>query len=363
MAVEGGGGGSSAPVVVLEFGGGALRSGWASAGAAGAAPRAMPAVVAKAKGERKPFVGDQLSACADVSQLVLRRAHEGGIVTNWEMLRQLWERALLLPAGNVPAGGAKRKDGALTKVDVGAATLLVSEPVLDLPACQASLAELAMKTFGFAAVAAVPAALMAHYGAVRQGAVAAAAGHTPPHTAAETRCSLVVDAGFSATHAVPVFGDRIVRAAVRRANVGGKTMTNYLKELVSYRAVNMMDEYYIIDDVKEKLCFVSADVREDLLLSKKGPGGRLSPYRATYVLPDGVHVSRGFVKPSETAAQRKKVDAALAGLSEEDAAAALKAATLAGGGAEPARGGGAGGKKAYEEQSLVLNNERFAGAW
>ena len=65
--------------------------------------------------------------------------------------------------------------------------------------------------------------------------------------------------GFSFAHVTPVFDGRVVRAAVRRVNLGGKALTNYLKELVSYRQWNMMDEYFLVDDVKEKLCYVASD--------------------------------------------------------------------------------------------------------
>jgi actin-related protein 6 len=43
---------------------------------------------------------------------------------------------------------------------------------------------------------------------------------------------------------------QLVTATVRRVNLGGKALTNYLKELVSYRQWNMMDEYVLMDDVK-----------------------------------------------------------------------------------------------------------------
>lgn len=47
----------------------------------------------------------------------------------------------------------------------------------------------------------------------------------------------MVDAGFSFTHAVPVFDWRVLAAGVRRIDLGGKALTNYMKELVSYRWV------------------------------------------------------------------------------------------------------------------------------
>ena len=37
----------------------------------------------------------------------------------------------------------------------------------------------------------------------------------------------------------------------KRVNIGGKLLTNYLKEVVSYRQWNMMDEFKIIDQVRK----------------------------------------------------------------------------------------------------------------
>ena len=48
-------------------------------------------------------------------------------------------------------------------------------------------------------------------------------------------CALVVDSGFSFTHAVPLFHGKPLSYAIRRVNVGGKLLTNLLKETVSYR--------------------------------------------------------------------------------------------------------------------------------
>lgn len=48
-------------------------------------------------------------------------------------------------------------------------------------------------------------------------------------------CGLVVDCGFSATSIVPVFDGNVLLTGVKRINIGGKALTNHLKELVSYR--------------------------------------------------------------------------------------------------------------------------------
>ena len=54
--------------------------------------------------------------------------------------------------------------------------------------------------------------------------------------------SLIADSGFSFTHAVPVFSHQPINYGIRRLNVGGKLLTNLLKETVSFRHYNMMDE-------------------------------------------------------------------------------------------------------------------------
>lgn len=105
---------------------------------------------------------------------------------------------------------------------------------------------------------------------------------------------LVVDAGFSFTHAVPLFDGGLIDEGVRRINFGGKTMTNHFKELVSYRSLHLMEETYFVAGVKDALCFVSRDVAADLALAKQ-PGWK-SPYRRDFVIPDGVRNLRGFVR-------------------------------------------------------------------
>ena len=101
-------------------------------------------------------------------------------------------------------------------------------------------------------------------------------------TGSQPECMLIVDSGFSFTHVVPILSGRIIWKAVKRyarvllpytcfptrgksrLDVGGKLLTNQLKELVSFRQWNMMDETYIMNQVKESCCFVSLDVARDL---------------------------------------------------------------------------------------------------
>jgi Actin len=127
-------------------------------------------------------------------------------------------------------------------------------------------------------------------------------------------------------------------AKCKRVNVGGKLLTNYLKEVVSYRQWNMMDEFKIIDQVsadgerhlfvviqievvhyitaanaslprclflckvKEDLCYVSKDFNGELLKSKRKAGSDLSidafgeHLKKYFALPDYQSIMKGFVK-------------------------------------------------------------------
>ena len=88
--------------------------------------------------------------------------------------------------------------------------------------------QMVFEDFGFRSLCVCPAPLLS-----LQHAKA-----TAQHNAAnQAGCALVLDAGFSFTHAVPIFSDMVLDTGVRRQNLGGKVLTNYLKELVSYRQV------------------------------------------------------------------------------------------------------------------------------
>jgi actin-related protein 6 len=85
-------------------------------------------------------------------------------------------------------------------------------------------------------------------------------------------------------------------------NVGGKLLTNYLKELISYRVWNVMDETHLINGIKEKLCYVSQNYLVDLRATRDNK----SNIRREYVLPNGSNRLHGYVKGEELKEQKVK---------------------------------------------------------
>ncbi|KAM7510970.1 hypothetical protein LguiB_009845 [Lonicera macranthoides] len=95
----------------------------------------------------------------------------------------------------------------------------------------------------------------------------------PEGLISKSQCSLVINYRLSFTHVAPVLQNFTLNYGGKRLDLGKKALTNYLKELVSYRSVNLMDEYFLMDDVKENLCFVLLDVARNLQFSSCGEIG------------------------------------------------------------------------------------------
>lgn len=117
-----------------------------------------------------------------------------------------------------------------------------------------------------------------------------------PFTFDSSSCQLVVDSGFSFTHIVPVIDGRAYLHGVKRINVGGKLLTNYLKEIVSFRQWNVMDDTRIINELKEALCYCSLDF--DAEMNKFHHGSRKD--RKHWVLPDFVNSFEGKLRTEES---------------------------------------------------------------
>ena len=168
--------------------------------------------VVRSKGPAgKLYVGDQLESAADFSSLQYRLSLERGCLVNWDTQAEVWSRALSADLLNVnPADSA----------------LLLTEIPMCPTAIQDTLDEMVFEHFGFHSYCTRPAPVLAALSIAAEQAKASGSAIPPP-------AALVVDAGFSATHCVPIFGSSALNYAIKRLNVGGKMLTNHLKQIVS----------------------------------------------------------------------------------------------------------------------------------
>ncbi|KAJ7294328.1 hypothetical protein O6H91_10G109500 [Diphasiastrum complanatum] len=317
-------------IVVLDNGAGFCKAGFAGH----QDPVAMvPNCLGRPRGSKRWLVADQVQECDDIQGLAVRRPMDRGYLISPELEKEVWDRIFKVLLNVKPADCA----------------LLLVEPLFNLPSIQKITDELVFEDLGFHSYYVADAPSLAHiYEANRR----------PESLLARSDCSLIVDSGFSFTHAVPVFQKFTMNYAVKRLNLGGKALTNYLKELVSYRAWNMMDETYLMEDVKEKLCFCSTDVPFDLNVSRKR--GNSNYIKCQYVLPDGVKYKRGFVKDPGAAAavhlKKKNVEIEVNGkhIDEDNVRTRVDTDRASVGTTETRRN-----VIVVDEQELTLTNERF----
>lgn len=229
-------------VVVLDNGGGLIKAGF---GGDRDPVAVVPNCFGRPASSKKWLVADQLlSADSDITSVSLRRPFDRGYLINPDLQKEIWDRVIRT----------------LVRADPSASSLLLVEPLFNPASIQRATDEVVFEDLGFQSLFVADAPSLVHlYEASRRPA---------DGLAATAQCSLVVDCGFSFTHAAPVVQNFTLNYGVRRLDLGGKALTNYLKELVSYRSINLMDETLIIDDAKEKLCFVSLDVSNDLQLAR-----------------------------------------------------------------------------------------------
>jgi Actin len=74
---------------------------------------------------------------------------------------------------------------------------------------------------------------------------------------------VVVDTGDGVTHVVPVYDGFVPQHLIRRLDVAGRHITQYLIKLLMLRgyAFNRTADFETVRQIKEKLCYVACDIK------------------------------------------------------------------------------------------------------
>ncbi|PIC44147.1 hypothetical protein B9Z55_004615 [Caenorhabditis nigoni] len=227
------------------------------------APKLIPNSIVKAKHERKRvFVGHEQEDCSEKFSLFYVRPIERGYVVNWDTQQQIWEKTF-------------------DHLDVEPTTsrIVYTDNNYLIPALPDVSNEIFFEQFGFNEVFKASAStLVAEQSRLING----------------RRCVCVVDSGFSMTTVASFVDGMLVQESVMRIDVGGKALTNKLKDWISYRQLNVSEETYVINECKEDLCFVSLDFNESMKETKKRFDDNTIDRR--YVMPDFHKTFKGVVK-------------------------------------------------------------------
>ncbi|KAG8170130.1 hypothetical protein KVR01_000875 [Diaporthe batatas] len=290
--------------LVIDNGAHTLKAGFVTADAIDE-PTVVPNCIARDRA-RKTYVASDLSKCKDFGDISFRRPVDKGFIVNWEAQKEVWDHEFF--ANDAPL----RCDPAETR-------LILTEQPNSIPALQTNCDQMVFEEFGFASYYRGIAPTFNAYHDVQ------AIFRTPerdPDAMSKLPAELIllIDSGYSFTTVTPIFQGRPLQSAIRRLDVGGKFLTNYLTRLLSLRHYDMRNDSYIVNEIKEKACYVSLDFKGDLEKTWKGTRGeRREPFvtgagiAKDYVLPDFHTRSAGIVRdfdPTTTAKQRKLAAAA-----------------------------------------------------
>ncbi|EMC93104.1 hypothetical protein BAUCODRAFT_142604 [Baudoinia panamericana UAMH 10762] len=247
---------------------------------------AIPNCIARSARDKRTYIGPELEECDDFAELAYRRPVEKGCIVNWEGEKAIWERSFL--------GNAKHE---ALRCEPEETNLVMTEPPNAPAPLQRNADEMVFEEFGFRSYYRCIAPVLNAYAPSPFPSTAASPSGVP------LECLLLVDAGHSHTTVTPLYQGRPFQSAIRRLEVGGKTLTNQLKELIS-RTLDVHKEDHIVNEIKEDVCYVSRCFNEDL--EKTWKGGRydariIDPSIVVdYVLPDYETIKRGFPRPHDS---------------------------------------------------------------
>ena len=124
----------------------------------------------------------------------------------------------------------------------------------------------------------------------------------PPLHKTPSECLILIDSGYSHATVTPLVYGRPIQSAIRRLEIGGKFLTNHLKELVSIRHWDLHNDPHVISLIKDDTCFISSDFDRDLQRTWKGSRTPQDPSNDVildYVLPDFETLFRGYSRPHD----------------------------------------------------------------
>lgn len=218
-------------------------------------PQIFHNLLGKRKKSRRIHVSNEIENLSNLFDMKIIRPFEKGYLCSREHEFQIWEYLL------------KRQRTQNMQI-------VITEPVYNFEKIRKHVEEELFEKHKFRAVCRQVAPKMASYV------------HMPNF---DRQSCLVLDSGFSFSHAVPIFDGCVLTQAIKRLNIGGKLLTNYLKEQISFKSVNLMDDFLLVDDIKKQCCKSTVNFDQSLKQLKENNKS------VRYVLP-GESNKRGRLK-------------------------------------------------------------------
>ncbi|RNF05297.1 putative actin-like protein [Trypanosoma rangeli] len=241
------------PVLIIDNGGYTLKALYIPnpSNTASHPPRqaVVPNCVGAASFAGRGIVGEQLFKLPHFHGFMLRRPVDRGFVVDAALQSHIWEYLLQCFA----------------IADESAVELVLTVPFAAPKLVVELLYYLVAQRFKFRAVTLVSATFLALVADASRDWLHGAGPDTPHGgEGMASGCGVVVDFGFSATTVVPYVDFLPMRDSAVRVDVGGKLLSNRLKELISFTQVNMTEDGWLVNHIMEKCCHVALHPQSSL---------------------------------------------------------------------------------------------------
>ncbi|HDD67515.1 MAG TPA: actin, cytoplasmic 2 [Candidatus Thorarchaeota archaeon] len=201
---------------------------------------------------RDYYIGEEAINLRGVLRLVYPITH--GTIDDWDAMEKIWSYTFYNDL----------------KVDPSENPVLLTEAPFNPRENRERMASVMFENFGVPAVYVATQAVLSLY----------ASGRTT---------GLVVDSGDGVTHIVPIYEGFAITHAIRRIDLAGRDITEYLRRLLRQRGYSFVSgaEKEIVRDIKEKLCYVARDPEQERMVADSAGVDK------QYMLPDGETITVG----------------------------------------------------------------------